>query len=582
KAVNKIVSKEKAETKRKFYVAGKPIIHYENNASIFREAIRFMFLDSVLIFVFLFLIFRRLPEVIISFLPVSITVIWTLGIASLFNITFTSVGTILGPIIMIAGVGDAMHIISHYLQEKQNLQDNTKAVLKTIAKAGGPCFFTSLTTAIGFSSLLISDIAPVRETGLLLAFGVITAYLITMLLIPNILLIIPVKAKKLYQNKIFNFTDRLLNRIGDLNLRKGNMIIALSFIITALFAVGLFKINVRLKFVDNFKKHSSIKKSYNFVDKNLSGAETIEIVIKGKEDSFKNPENLLIIERLDKLLVSKKYITVVNSINDYLKLINKALHEDNDEYYKIPDTKNSIAQSLLLYEMSGGEKIKDYLTEDYSTARISARTTGIPYKEFNILKKEIAEHFQETFSVNITGTIQIWKTLSSNFVSSLVKSFTLSFLIIFGIMSLIFGWKAGILSIVPNIFPIIISMGLMGFVKIDLNLATATIAAVILGIVVDDTIHYFTHFRHELLYSSNHEEAMKKALFSVGKAMIFTSIILSSGFFVFIFSETTNATFFGVLSSIGIIAALICDLFVGPVLLVKFKVFKASLKKNNQ
>ena len=270
-------------------------------------------------------------------------------------------------------------------------------------------------------------------------------------------------------------------------------------------------------------------------------------------------------------------VPVSYSIVTFLKLINRALNSDQSEYFRLPETREAVAQSLLLYEMSGGTEIEDFATINYDMVRISLRTNQMKEKERRKLIERISEYTEENFSqfkVDITGFDSLVHKVTERITMTQIHSFGLAFLVILLFMFLLFGFRGGLLSIVPNVFPIVFVLGLMGYAGFNLNIATAIIASIAIGIVVDDTIHYFTHFKHEFQECGERRTAMRKALQKVGPALCFTSIILALGFLIFLLSETSILFDFGILASLAVVMALLGDLFVGPTLLVKFNIFK--------
>lgn len=269
------------------------------------------------------------------------------------------------------------------------------------------------------------------------------------------------------------------------------------------------------------------------------------------------------------------------SLVDYVKLIGRALHSDDEAYYTIPSTKREVAQLLLLYQMSGGDKVMDYVSGEYAVARVSLRTKEMSTREKEALEAQVWELAERNFPglrAEITGWNHNTLKVSERLVFTQIQSFGLSLLVITVLMILLFGWKAGLLSIVPNVFPVAFVLGLMGYAKIPLNLATTILASMTIGIVVDDTIHYFSHFRHELGETGDQTKAMLGSLRKVGKALFFTSVILSLGFAVFLSSDLAILIQFGLLSSVAMITALLGDLFISPVLLSRLSVFRSNLR----
>jgi predicted RND superfamily exporter protein len=238
-----------------------------------------------------------------------------------------------------------------------------------------------------------------------------------------------------------------------------------------------------------------------------------------------------------------------------------------------------------MYEISGGSEIEKYVTADYAIARISVVTKQMNASQNSYLFSNIDAFLSSHLTglaVQVTGIDFLVNQITQRIILTQANSLTTAFIIILILMLLIFGIKLGLLSVLPNVFPVVFFLGLMGWAGFRLNMATAIIASVAIGMVVDDTIHYFTHFKHEYRQSGDIRLAMRTALLKVGRALVFTSLVLVTGFLIFIFSQTRILLDFGILSSIAIFTALLGDLFIGPVLLSTFDVMRKKFKKDNQ
>lgn len=572
--IRKILSKEHKITGRRFYLVGNTITDAEISIMMEKDMQRFFPLAVLLGAVMLFLIFKSLSSTIFPLITIFLGLIWTLGLKGLTNSPITPITTTLFALITVIGIANSIHLISHYRLELPRLKDKKQTLLETYERVGKPCLFTSLTTALGFGSLSISHIPAIRNLGIFASFGIMSTFILSMILIPVGLQSTKVNPK-IVRTKEHKWG--MLKWIGTFNLKYSKLILILSVLIVLFMALGLPRIHVEGSMLEYLKKGSALRRAAEFVDGKLNGISSTEVIICGKPDSFKNPEVLREIENLQKLVENHSKVSTSYSVVDHLKLINRALNNGNQEYFNIPETKEAIAQCLLLYEMSGGTGTENYATTDYDMARISIRTQQMNEEERKELIEEIRKYTDKNFNqfdVEITGLDNLFRKLTERIVLTQIHSLGLAFLVILGLMVLLFGFRGGLVSILPNIFPIVFVLGLMGYARFYLNIATAIIASIAIGIVVDDTIHYFSHFRHEFAVTGDREQAMKRALQKVGRALCFTSLILALGFTIFLISETSILLDYGILSSIAVITALLGDLFIGPVLLTKFKVFK--------
>ncbi|HET9062131.1 MAG TPA: MMPL family transporter, partial [Candidatus Binatia bacterium] len=299
----------------------------------------------------------------------------------------------------------------------------------------------------------------------------------------------------------------------------------------------------------------------------------------GSEDAIKDPAVLREIERVQAEtdrhtdMVRKTY-----SIVDFLKDINKTFHDDDPEFHVIPESRELVAQYLLLYEMSGGEEANDYVSADYSRARLeirsplvdSARMASLVERLNAYLAREPAVHAE----ASLTGMGALWLKLMTYITESQIQGFAAAFVAIAVMMCVLFrSVKLGLLSMVPNLAPVFLTLGGMGRTGVPLDYVRLLIAPVAIGMAVDYTIHHVTRFRHEFARCGSYAEALRESFTDVGRSLIITSVVLVAGFSVFTFSVMDSMVAFGLLLSTTIVMALVADFLLMPVLLLVFKPF---------
>jgi len=582
-SIKDILSKEHKRTGRKFYLGGGPTTDAELGIIMEKDMSKFFPLSMLIVAVMLFLIFRRLPHILFPLITVLLALVWTLGLKGMLHSPITPVSTTLLALILVIGIADSIHIISYYGLSLNRIGDRKKAILETYQRVGKPCLFTSITTAVGFSSLSFSSIPAIRNLGISAGFGIMSAFILSMILVPLGMLLSKTRPETKAKEE-HRLIQNMLKRTGEFNLKYPGPILIVSILVILVMGAGIPRIYVEGSLREYVKKNTPLRKGAEFMDKKLGGTSSTEVIIRGKPDDFENPATLKKIENLQKLVKDSPGVTGSFSMVDYIKLINRALHDNDKRYFDIPAKRETIAQSLLLYEMSGGEGIGHYVTINYDTARISVRTKQTSTKERKALLDKIKRYTDKNFNdftVKITGWNVLLDKVTSRIVLTQIKSLGSAFLVILGLMMLLFGFKGGLVSMLPNIFPIVFVLGLMGWAGFHLDVGTAIVASIAIGIVVDDTIHFFSHFRQEFNITGNRELAMKNALRNVGGAICFTSLMIVAGFSVFLLSEMSILAAFGILSIVAIITALLGDLFIGPVLLTRFNVFKKREKKIN-
>ncbi len=583
RAIGTVLEEEQQETGREFSLGGTVITDSEIGSMMERDIAKFFPLSLLLVSLVLIVIYRNFNTFFFPLLTVLISLVWTLGVMGMLKLPITPVSTSLFALITVIGIADSVHLISHYRLELPRFKDKKAALLETYQRAGLPCLFTSITTAVGFGSLGISSIPAIRNLGFFAGFGIMSAFILSMILVPFGLLL---TKSRLASPKSMEsgFVTKVLKGIGTFNVRFPFLVIAVWVIVVAVMLVGIWQIRVEGSMLNYLKHSSTLRKDAKFLDTNMSGVSSTEIIIRGEADLFKEPEMLARIDRFQESMRTNPKVTLSYSIADYLKLINRAMNNDDDAFSVIPDSREAVAQSLLLYEISGGAEIEDYVTIDYDMARISLRTQQMSDSERKALIKNAQELVHELFGeyeTEVTGIDNLIYMVTQRIIVTQTRTLGLAFLIILGLMLLLFGFRGGLASILPNIFPVVFVLGLMGYGGFYLNVATSIIASIAIGIVVDDTIHYFSHFKHELAVLGNREEAMKSSLQKVGRALMATSLVLTLGFSIFLLSDSKILMDFGILSCAAIIMALLGDLFIGPVLLSKLRIFNRVKPQDN-
>jgi len=572
-ALEATLDAEEAATGLRFFSGGNTLTEREVEGMLGADIGLFFPLGLAFTGVLLLIFFRNVPSVILPLVTVVLSLGWTLGLKSLVGSPITPVSTTLFALITVIGVASSVHLISQYWIERTRSVSREEALLATYRRAGKPCLFTALTTAVGFGSLAVSRIPTIRHLGFFAAFGIMTAFLLAMILVPMGLDWTSHRTRRIPRNQGL---ERFLGRVGRFNAKHPRWVIVATLGLIAAMSVGILWIRTEGSMVDYFRKGSSIRTSIDFFDEHLSGISSTEVVLFGEPSAFKGPATLRVMDRLARHVEEHPGVSVAYSFADTVKLMNRAFHGDLGEFFTIPDTQSEVAGYVLLYEMSGGTGLRDYVSGDYATARISIRTRQMEDAERTALIDDVRAFAASEFSgvrAEVTGMDLLVSGVNDRIVLTQIQSFGLAVAVITAMMMIVFGWRAGLMSILPNTLPIVFVLGLMGYAGFGLNIATAIIASIAIGIVVDDTIHFFSHFRDELEVVGDREEAMMRALRKVGKALCFTTAILAAGFAVFLFARLGILASYGILSGTAVITALAGDLFVGPVLLAKLRAF---------
>ncbi len=560
---------------KKIFLTGKTVRDCALALYMQKDLKTFLPISLSLIILILYLIFRSFWGILSPLAVILSSLIWTVAGLYLIGGSMNNVTTVLPPVIIALSISDAVHLLSEYLQELP-LKPAPAALQNTISQLISPCFLTSTTTMAGFASLYVSKIPAIRELGLSATLGIGIAFLLTFILLPNILVLRPFPSRyrqTLHLNS-HPFMDRFLLKLTKFNVAHPGMILGASSVIMIMSFWAIFHLKVETNLINFFKREAPIYRATLFVEKHISGTQILEISLKGeKRDLFKDPAILGRVEALQTYLRHIPKVDRTISLVDFLKKTNQAFHNNNPLYYRLPQSKPLISQYLLLYDESD---LKSFVNSEYNWATVQVRLSEHSSSKTKKIIGQIRSYLKRKFpdlKARITGNPVLEADIIDTMVNSQVSSLGLAMVIIFGMMFLLFrSLSVGLISIVPNVFPIFVNFGIMGLWGIPLSTATSMISAIAIGIVVDDTIHFLHTFGYCLSQTSgDYQKALFETIKIKGEAIVFTSVILALGFGVLIFSNFVPTKHFGYLTTLIMFTALIGDLLILPALLITFK-----------
>ncbi len=561
-----ILKKYKAED-FKIYDAGSPIVTKNLQTTLMADMSKFILYVVLTISILLFLTFKRTSGIFIPLVVVILTLLATIGSMALLGYPITSMTQILPSLLLAVAIGDSIHILSIFYHKYDESGDKNFSIAYAIGHSGLAVVMTSFTTAASLLSFSISDIAPVAALGIFSAIGVTMALILTLVFIPILLSLLPMKHKPQDED---SFLDRFTINIANFSINYYRSIItsALAVIVISLILAA------QMQFSHNplhwFKENNSVRINTETIDKELRGSISIEVVLDtGKENGVYNPEFLNAIEKATKEIYTYKgenyFIGKIVSINDVLKEIHMALNENRPEFYVIPQNQDLIAQEFLLFENSGSDDLEEIVDSQFSKTRLSIKAPWVDSIEYVEMIDELHtlldSEFKALATVNVTGTLPILATTITKSIESSIESYIIAFIVIAVLMVLLIGnIKLGLLSMIPNLTPIMFGIAFMVVFDLPLDMFTILIGAIAIGMVVDDTIHYMHNFKRYYILHNNVDEAIRLTLHSSGRAIFITSIVLSSGFLVFMFASMTNLFNFGLITGVTVIVAMITNL----------------------
>lgn len=576
-------------------MAGSPVVTHTVKQLMMADMKRFLRLAVLTIGICLFLMFRRISGVLLPLLIVALTLISTLGIMAKMGIFFKTPTIILPSFLLAVGVGASIHILSLVYQYLRRSESKNDAIIHAYSHSGFAIVMTSLTTAAGLASFATAEVAPIADLGKFSAVGVLLSLFFTIFLLPALLAIIPIKPKNEIEKNSVSIFDRLIDWVADLTTSRPKLIVFFGAITMAIALAGLPRLQFSHNLLSWLPYDLPVRTATESIDQNLRGSVTLEIVLDtGKENGLYDRDLLLVIdnlaEELEQIDQGQLFVGKVIAVTTILKEIHQALNENRQEMYNVPDNAALIPQEFLLFENSGSDDLQDFVDSRFQLARI---TIKVPWRDalaYVPFIQEIEQRFATAFAdldkagkpvtVSTTGIMSLFARILYATMHSAAQSYGVAFAVISVMMIILIGHlRLGLIAMIPNLGPIGIVMGLMGWFGIPLDMFTMMVASIAIGLAVDDTVHFIYNFKRYYTQSGDLREAVGHTLHTAGRAMLTTSIVLSIGFFIFMFASMNNVFYFGFLVGLAIILALIGDFFLAPALMALSA--DKMLKKDN-
>ncbi len=574
---------EAAHPELKVYLSGMVLMNNsfsEASQTDMAELIPIMYFVLILVMGFLL---RSISGAFVTVLVIGFSAVTALGLAGWAGIMFTPPSASAPTIILTLGVADSIHILVTMFQEMRRGKSKREAILESLRINLQPVFLTSITTAIGFLSMNTSDAPPFHDLGNMVAMGVIAAFFYSILFLPAMMSILPVRIKAEKKSQ-----DVIIDRFGRFVVARRTPLFWGMLAITLLFIFSIPKNTLNDQFVNYFDDRYAFRTDTDFIVDNLTGIYLIEYSLEsGEEGGVSNPEYLKKLEEFANWYKEQAAVIHVASLTDIMKRLNKNMHGDDPAYYKIPDDRALSAQYLLLYEMSlpYGLDLNNQINIKKSATRFSVTLESLTTMEILALE----EKAQQWLSANALPSMQIpgasptimFSHISERNIKSMLGGTSMALVLISGILAFsLKSLKIGLISLIPNLVPAGMAFGFWGLMVGQIGVGTSIVAGMSLGIVVDDTIHFLSKYlRAKRERGMDSHGAVRYAFHNVGTALWVTSVILVSGFIVLTFSGFAINSQMGMLTAITIAFALAADFFFLPPLLMKLE--KSEITKTD-
>ncbi len=557
-----------------FFVSGRPIIEGLFGIYMPAEMKRMQPMVMGLLLLLLFLSFRSPRGVAMPMLVVLMAEIWTLGTMAALGIPMYTVTTMLPILILAIGIADAVHFLSRerLLAHAQDYADKKERVREVMHELWKPMLMTTVTTGVGFLSMLTSEIIPIQHFGIFATVGISYALMITLLLLPATLMLLrdqPAGERKLLFSGYVAW-------LGESVIRHPKRILLVSGVVMLISLIGLFQLYVNASLVAQFKPNDPIRTADEMMNGHFSGTTTFDLMIDtGKADGLLDPAFLNHMASLQAEVEQHPMVGDSASIAEFLATMNKAMHSDDEAWRRVPDSSNLAAQYLLLYSFSGApDDFDTFITGDYRQAHIRINLKSDETRNvdaiLNELRGKMDQWFPEEkgFKVEWAGTAFTVYRLAQLIIEGQIASLLVSILAIFLLCWLIFRHlRIAMLAMLPVSLAVVVNYGMMGNIGIPLDIATALTGSMALGIGVDFALHYLYRYRDLSTQGEGYVESVVETNRSVGHALLFNAFVVIGGFLVLLSASLYPQMKLGGLIAATMLVCYLASVYLFPVIL---------------
>lgn len=559
-------------------LAGSPVILDDLKRSMETNLPRFTIISLCTISLLLALMFRRLSGVLLPLAVVVLSLLSTLGLMGHLGMSIKLPTQILPSFLLAVGVGASVHILAIFYRYLDQGNESHESIAFTLGHSGLAIVMTSLTTAAGLASFAGSPVAPISDLGFAATIGVLIALIFTLVMLPALLALIRIKpVTRSPRSARGPVIDRLFTWVTDFSIDHSGSVLALSVLLTVVGISGAAMVKFGHNPLEWFPDDEPIYQNTMFIDQQLKGGGVAEVVVDtGRENGLYEPAVMKELDRLATELYDYQdpdlFVGKIFSLSDMLKEINQALNNNQSEAYAIPQDRELIAQEFLLFENSGSDDLEDVVDSRFQKTRVTVKVPWADTIAYARLTAYLEKHFNAAFedvaSIQVTGLAALFGRILRASIQSMQQSYVIAALVITLMMILLIGdLRIGLVSMMPNLLPIVLVMGYLGWAGIQLDMFNMLVGSIALGLAVDDTVHFMHNYRRYYHLSGDVRQAVRETLLSTGRAMAVTTMVLATGFYTYTLADMNNLILFGSLTGSAIVIALVANFLLAPALM---------------
>ena len=575
-----IIEKFEQQTGLKVHTSGMPYIRTLSAQNIMDEIGLFIIAALISTSLIFFFFFRSFRAMLISLGVVSIAVMWVFGFLGFFDYEITILTGLIPPLVIVIGIPNCVFLINKYQQEISKHGNQAKSLVRVIGNVGNVTLLTNLTTAIGFATFIFTESTLLKQFGIIASINVLSIFFISLLFIPIVYSYLPIPKEKHLRHLHRNWIGGLIKFIENTvkHHRIAVFVVAIGLLVASI--IGIYKIKVSGSLIEDMPKSAAFFDDISFFEKNYGGIMPLEITIDTKQKN--GVTKLANLKRIDELCSHIEEIPEISkplSIVNLVKYVKQAYYNGNPKYYSLPTSQEqTFILSYIKNSKGKANMLSAYVDSLGQTARITTFMKDIGTEKMQQIEEDIYNKAQKLFpsdkyEVKITGKAYLFTKGTNYLASNLIWSLALAILLIATIMAYMFrSFKMIVVSLIPNLLPLLITAGLMGYFGIPLKPSTILVFSIAFGISVDDTIHFLAKYRLELVARNwKISKSVYGALRETGISMFYTSVVLLSGFSVFLLSSFGGTKALGGLISATLLFAMMTNLILLPSLLLSLE-----------
>ncbi len=558
-------------------VAGLPVEKVDVAAYVRRDQVLFAPLILAMLAILTAALYRHPTGVAVPLGVVGASLLWTLGLYGMAGRSLNPVTSLMTPVVLVVSVEGVIHLMNHYLGARAAGKSRPEALRRAHERSWLPCFTAALTTAIGFSSLMLMPVPAIRDFGLFTAAGVMISWGFTIVLAPLLLAWLPDFPPRVTGTFHPGPVEHALKATASWVCRRPVVTAVSAVAVLVLSVAGVMRIRVETDIISSLSAKSPLYQATAFIDRHLTGVNSLEILVAGVAPG--DPAGLQRLDAFEREVEAMSGVKKVTGLPDLFARVNRAFHSGDDRFERLPEGPEAAAdlrdmRDLLTREAP--EELSRFASSEERSLRLTARVAALDTASSQRLFEQIRDAASRAGlpGVELTGDFVVLSNMSTSLVSNQVRGLLPAVVLILAAMAVqLRSLRLGILSVIPNGAPVLMVYGLMGWMGIALSVPTAMIAGIAIGMTVDNTIHLMTHFREAWRRSGDYAAALGDMLDASGRAVVFSTAVLAAGFWVGVFASFRPSVHFALLTGAALLMGLASEAVLLPLTLIVFKPF---------